>query len=139
MNLLSLNYTNDVDQLNMISTSCFTKNISSIKTSTLQKCLYEARKVSSNAYMCKECPFCLFLRFWYLILELFWQCGIFCFSRFCNCSDSVVFFWFSRFCMCSDSVVFFYFLDFVIVQTVWYFVGFLDFVIVHTVWYFLVF
>ena len=24
--------------------------------------------------------FCLFLRFWYLILELFRQCGIFCFS-----------------------------------------------------------
>jgi hypothetical protein len=48
-------------------------------------------------------------------------------------------FWFSRFCNCSDSVVFFGFLDFAIVQTVWYFFGFLDFVIVQTVWYFWVF
>ena len=51
-----------------------------------------------------------FLFFWQ-ILELFRQYGIFCFSvRFWNCSDSVVFFVFL--------------LDFGIVQTVWYFLFF---------------
>ena len=50
--------------------------------------------------------FWLFLRLFYYILELFQQCGIFCSSRFWNCSDSVVFF---------------VFLDFWTVPTVWYF------------------
>ena len=46
--------------------------------------------------------------FFYWILEMFWQCGIFCFSIGCwNCSDSVVFFVFL--------------LDFGTVPTVWYF------------------
>ena len=80
---------------------------------------------------------------WYLlffqILEMFRQCGIFCFSRFWKCSDSVVFFCFSRFWKCSDSVVFFVFLDFGNVRTVWYIFAFLDFGNVPTVWYFLFF
>ena len=47
-------------------------------------------------------------------------------------------FWFSRFCNCSDSVVFFGFLDFVIVQTVCYSLAFKIFLNVSTtVWYFL--
>jgi hypothetical protein len=84
------------------------------------------------------------------ILELFRLCGIFCFSRFWNCSDSVAFFvfpdygtvptvWhflffqilelfrqcgifcFSRIWNGSDSVVFFVFPDFGTVPTVWYY------------------
>ena len=47
--------------------------------------------------------------------------GIFCFSRFWNCSDRVVFL---------D------FLDFGTVQTEWYFLGSLDFGTVQTVWYY---
>jgi FlaA1/EpsC-like NDP-sugar epimerase len=72
------------------------------------------------------------------ILELFWQCGIYCFSiRFWSYSDSVVFFvflldfgviltvWYLlfsiRFWSCSDSVVFTVFLlDFGVVLTAWY-------------------
>jgi hypothetical protein len=74
--------------------------------------------------VCLRYQFCLFLRIFYRIFELFRQCGIFCFSvRFWNCSDSVVFFVFLLdFWNCSDSVVFFVFLlDFGTVPTVWYF------------------
>jgi len=44
------------------------------------KYLYQARRVSSHVFVCYEYRFCLFLRFWYCVLELFRQCGIFCFS-----------------------------------------------------------
>jgi hypothetical protein len=81
--------------------------------------------------------------FFYWIAELFWQCGIFCFSiGLQNCSDSVVFFVFL--------------LDYWTVLTVWYFFVFLldcrtvldsvvffvfllDYRTVLTVWYFFVF
>ena len=71
--------------------------------------------------------------FFYLLLVLFRQCGIFCFSIYC---------WY-----CSDSVVFFVFLFIVgTVLTVWYFlffvVGFLFscefFVSLHRYWHLLV-
>ena len=78
--------------------------------------------------------------FFYQILELFRQCGSFCFFiRFQNCSDSVVVLFFSiRFQNCSDSVVVFVFLlDFRTVPTVWQFLFFLlDFRTVPTVWQF---
>ena len=61
--------------------------------------------------MCSVYRFCLFLRFWNWILELFRQRGSFCFSiRFWNCSDSVV--------------VFVFLLDFGTVPTAWYFLFF---------------
>ena len=84
-----------------------------------------------------------YLLFFYLILELFRQCGIVCFSiRFWNCSDSVVLFVFLLdFRIVQTSVVLFVFLlDFGIVQTsVVLFVFLLDFRIVQTVWYLLFF
>ena len=66
-------------------------------------------------------PTVWYFLFFYLIWELFRQCGIFCFSIwFGNCSDSVVFLR-----NCSNSVVFFVFLfDLGIVPTVWYFLFF---------------
>ena len=36
--------------------------------------------VRRHVFVCQRYRFCLFLRFWNLILELFRQCGIFCFS-----------------------------------------------------------
>ena len=79
---------------------------------------------------------------------MFKQCGIFWFSRFCNCSDSVVFFGFLDFVIVQTVWYVLVCLDFLIVQTVVFFgfldfldvvfFGFLDFVIVQTVWYFLV-
>ena len=43
-------------------------------------CLYQVRKVSSHVLVCYRYKFGLFLRFEYLILELFRRCGIFGFS-----------------------------------------------------------
>jgi hypothetical protein len=45
----------------------------------LLKCLYKARKVSRQLFVCKGYELYLFLRFFYCILKLFRQCGIFCF------------------------------------------------------------
>ena len=46
----------------------------------LLKCLYQARKVSAFVLVCFRYRFFLFLRFWYLIWEVYRQCGTFCFS-----------------------------------------------------------
>ena len=43
------------------------------------KCLYQARKVNGHVFVCQGYRFCLFLRFLYLILELYRQCGLFVF------------------------------------------------------------
>ena len=43
------------------------------------KCLYQARKVGGRAFVFWGHRCCLFLRFWYLIVELFQQCGMFFF------------------------------------------------------------
>ena len=42
----------------------------------LQKCLLQDRKVSDHDCVCYGYQFLPFQRFWYFILELFWQCGI---------------------------------------------------------------
>jgi len=42
--------------------------------------VYLARKVSGHVFVCKGYEFCLFLRFFYWILKLSQQCGIFSFS-----------------------------------------------------------
>jgi hypothetical protein len=99
------------------------------------KCLYQVTKVSGRVlcamvsilphfivrfWNCSDCvAFFVFLDFgtvptvWHFlffqIMELFRQCGIFCFSRFWNCSDSVAFFVFP---------------EFGTVPTVWYFLFF---------------
>ena len=39
---------------------------------------WSARKVNGHVFVCYGYLICVFLRFWYLILELFRQCGIFC-------------------------------------------------------------
>ena len=103
-------------------------------------------------------PTVWYFLFFYLILDLFRQCGIFCFSIwFWTCSDSVVFFvflfdfgpvptvsYFLFFYLILDlfrqcGICFFLF-DFGPVPTVWYFFVFLfDFGPVPTVWYFLFF
>ena len=46
-------------------------------TSFINKCLWQARKMSGHVYVLRGSILPLFLRFFYLILELFWQCGIF--------------------------------------------------------------
>jgi hypothetical protein len=69
----------------------------------------QARKLSSHVYVCKRYQFCLFLQFFYWILELFWQCGIFLLDF-----GTVLTVWYFR-----------------TVLTVWYFRT------VLTVWYFL--
>jgi hypothetical protein len=67
-----------------------------------------------------------YILFFYWILELIRQCGIFCFSiGFWNSSDSVVYFVFL--------------LDFGTLPTVVYFVFLLDFRTLPTVWYILFF
>jgi hypothetical protein len=42
----------------------------------LQKCLLQDRKVSGHDCVCYGYQFLPFQRFWYFILEFFWQCGI---------------------------------------------------------------
>ena len=49
---------------------------------SILKSLDEARKVGGHVYVFQEYRFCLILRFFNWILELFRQCDIFCFSFF---------------------------------------------------------
>jgi hypothetical protein len=63
--------------------------------------------------------FCLFFAIVLSVLPSFMDSGYLFFSWYLQTFLGI--FRFSRFCNYSDSVVFFGFLDFVIVQTVWYF------------------
>ena len=48
----------------------------------LLRCLYQARKSSGHILVCHGYWFCLFLRFFFWILKLFRQWGIYCFLFF---------------------------------------------------------
>ena len=105
------------------------------------KCLYQARRVRVNVYVCKWYPVCLnvsmrfqncsnsvvFL-FFCQILELFQQCCIFCFSvRFQNCSNSVVFLFFCQILeLFQQCCIFVFLIDFGTVPTVLYFLLFIS-------------
>jgi hypothetical protein len=54
------------------------KKFFGILISTTLRRLYQDRKVNANShvFVCYGYRLCLFLRFWYLILKLFRQCGI---------------------------------------------------------------
>ena len=82
-------------------------------------------------------PTVWYILFFYWILELIRQCGIFCFSiRFWNSFDSVVYFVFLLDFRTLPTVVYFVFLlDFGTLPTVVYFVFLLDFRTHPTVWY----
>ena len=43
------------------------------------RCMYQERKVRGHVFVCWGYQFCLFLRYCYLILELFRHCSIFVF------------------------------------------------------------
>ena len=96
-----------------------------LKLLTARKCntilirnlLYQARIVSGHVFVLGYRFFC-FLWFWYWIMELFLQCGIFGIGLW-NYSYSVVFL----------------VLDYRTIPTVWYFLV-LDYRTIPTVWYF---
>ena len=66
-------------------------HITSLARHFLLRCLYNARKVSRHVFMSKGYRFYPLLHFFYWILEMYWQCVIFCFSFYHHISFNITF------------------------------------------------